>query len=157
MRIIDIRETTVSVGASIRNADIGYDTMTASAVAVISDQQQDGHVLIGLGFDSIGRYGHGGLLRERFIPRLLAASPEQYAAADSNNIDPVKAWDVVMRDEKPGGHGDRAGAVGVLDAALWDLAAKAEDKPLWRVLGERYYPEGHGSNASVYATGGPLS
>ena len=80
MRIIDIRETTVSVGASIRNADIGYDTMTASAVAVISDQQQDGHVLIGLGFDSIGRYGHGGLLRERFIPRLLAASPEQYAA-----------------------------------------------------------------------------
>ena len=154
MRIIDIRETTVSVGASIRNADIGYDTMTASAVAVISDQQQDGHVLIGLGFDSIGRYGHGGLLRERFIPRLLAASPEQYAAADSNNIDPVKAWDVVMRDEKPGGHGDRAGAVGVLDAALWDLAAKAEDKPLWRVLGERYYPEGHGSNASVYATGG---
>ena len=30
-----------------------------------------------------------------------------------------------MKDEKPGGHGERCGAVGLIDAALWDLAAKA--------------------------------
>ena len=29
-----------------------------------------------------------------------------------------------MHNEKPGGHGERPGAVGLLDAALWDLAAK---------------------------------
>ncbi len=153
MKILEIRETTVPVGAPIRNADIGYDTMTASAVAVISDIHRDGQPLIGLGFDSIGRYGHGGLLRERFIPRLLAARPDDYAAQDGDNVDPLRAWDIVMRDEKPGGHGDRAGAVGVLDAALWDLAAKAAGKPLWRVLGERFFPD-HVGEAAVYATGG---
>ena len=149
MKILEIRETTVPVGAPIRNADIGYDTMTASAVAVISDIHRDGQPLIGLGFDSIGRYGHGGLLRERFIPRLLAARPDDYAAQDGDNVDPLRAWDIVMRDEKPGGHGDRAGAVGVLDAALWDLAAKAAGKPLWRVLGERFFPDPCGRGGGV--------
>ena len=32
-----------------------------------------------------------------------------------------------MTNEKAGGDGDRAGAIGVLDMALWDAAAKIED------------------------------
>ncbi len=154
MKITAIRETMVPLAAPMRNADIAFDAMTASAVAVVTDRIVDGRPLIGLGFDSIGRYGHGGLLRERFIPRLLAARPEDYAAAAGDAIDPLRAWAVMMRNEKAGGHGERAGAVGVLDAALWDLAAKAEGKPLWRVLADRFNGGRAPARVPTYASGG---
>src|SRR5262249_28007061 len=154
MKITAIRETTVALSAPMRNAGISFDAMTASAVAVITDQRVGGWPLVGLGFDSIGRYGHGGLLRERFIPRLLQADPADYAAAAGDAIDPMRAWPVMMRNEKAGGHGERAGAVGVLDAALWDLAAKAEDKPLWRLLAERFNGGSALARVPVYASGG---
>src|SRR5262245_57479496 len=108
MKITAIRETTVALSAPMRNADITFDTMTASAVAVVTDTIVGGRPLVGLGFDSIGRYAHGGLLRERFIPRLLAANPEDYAGERGDAIDPVRAAAVMMRNEKAGGHGDRA-------------------------------------------------
>src|SRR4051794_15173072 len=44
-----------------------------------------------------------GLLRERFIPRLLAAKPEDLLDG-SGLIDPEKAWGAMMKNEKPGGH-----------------------------------------------------
>lgn len=154
MKITAIRETMVPLSAPMRNADITFDAMTASAVAVVTDRIVDGRPLVGLGFDSIGRYGHGGLLRERFIPRLLAAKPEDYAAERGDAIDPLRAWAVMMRNEKAGGHGDRAGAVGVLDAALWDLAAKAEGKPLWRVLADRFNGGRAPARVPTYASGG---
>src|SRR4051812_5919145 len=71
MRVVDCRERTVGIGADMRNASIGFGAMTASALALVSDRGS-----IGYAFDSIGRYGKGALLRERFIPRLLAAKPE---------------------------------------------------------------------------------
>jgi L-alanine-DL-glutamate epimerase-like enolase superfamily enzyme len=154
MKIVAIHETTVALSAPMRNADIAFDAMTASAVAVVTDRRAAGRPLIGLGFDSIGRYGHGGLLRERFIPRLLAANPEDYAAAAGDAIDPARAWAVLMRNEKAGGHGERAGAVGVLDAALWDLAAKAEGKPLWRLLADRFNGGTALARVPAYASGG---
>ncbi len=40
----------------------------------------------------------------------------------------------MMRNEKAGGHGERPGAVGLLDAALWDLAAKQAGVPLWELI-----------------------
>ena len=148
MKITAIRQKTVALSAPMRNAGIGYDEMTASAVAVDTDS---GHV--GLGLDSIGRYGHGGLLAERFAPRLLAADPEHYAA-DDGGLDPMRAWELVMANEKPGGHGERAGAVGLLDAALWDLAAKAAGVPLWRLLADRFNAGNHATEVPVYASGG---
>ncbi len=154
MKIVAIRDTMVPLSAPMRNADITFEAMTASAVAVVTDKIVNGRPLVGLGFDSIGRYGHGGLLRERFIPRLLAAKPEDYAAAAGNTIDPVRAWSVMMRNEKAGGHGERAGAVGVLDAALWDLAAKAEGKPLWRLLADRFNGGKAQARVPTYASGG---
>ncbi len=118
MNITAIREETVSLASGLRNAGIAYDSMTASAVVVETDGG-----LHGLGFDSVGRYGHGALLRERFIPRLLDAPPGGLLDEDGL-IDPAAAWRVMMANEKPGGHGERAGAVGVLDMALWDLRAR---------------------------------
>jgi L-alanine-DL-glutamate epimerase-like enolase superfamily enzyme len=137
MRILAVREATIPIGARMRNASIAFDTMTASALAIVTDRQVAGKPVIGYAFDSIGRYGKGGLLAERFMPRLLAAAPEQLLDA-SGLIDPVRAWPVMMANEKEGGHGERPGAVGLLDAALWDARAKAEGRPLWRVLADRY-------------------
>eukprot|EP01052_Picozoa_sp_SAG31_P036723 SAG31_NODE_4626_length_3087_cov_4.080991_4_plen_188_part_00 len=85
-----------------------------------------------------GRYAAGGILRERFIPRLRSADPEALCSDDGQNLDPHKCWNVIMQGEKPGGHGERSVACGVLDMALWDAVAKIEKKPLKTVLAERY-------------------
>ena len=59
----------------------------------------------------------------------------------------------MMRNEKPGGHGDRSVAVGTIDMAVWDAVAKIAGKPLFRLLADR-----HGRTADprvfVYAAGG---
>ena len=91
--------------------------------------------MVGFGFNSNGRYAPQGLLRERFIPRLREAADIQ---DERGLLDPAKAWAAMMRNEKPGGHGERSVAVGVLDMALWDAVAKAEGVPLWRLLADRY-------------------
>ena len=133
MKITAIHEATLPIGSAMRNASIAFDQMTASALVMRTDQTIGGEALVGLAFDSIGRYGKGGLLRERFIPRLLAAPPE--ALLDEQGlIDPARCLAVLMRGEKQGGHGERPGAVGVLDAALWDLRAKQQGLPLWQCL-----------------------
>src|SRR5262249_12466573 len=78
MRITALREKTVSIGAPVRNASIAFDAMTASALVVETDAMRNGKKVCGVAFDSVGRYGHGGLLRERFFPRLLSADPQDY-------------------------------------------------------------------------------
>src|SRR5438270_3725601 len=137
MRITAIRETVEPISSAIANAYIDFSKMTASVVAIHTDLVRDGKPVIGFGFNSNGRYAVQGLLRERFIPRLLEADSKTLLD-DSGLIDPAKAWAVMMRNEKPGGHGERSVAVGVLDMALWDLRAKAEGAPLWKLLADRY-------------------
>ena len=153
MRITAIKDIVVPISSSIRNAYIDFSTMDVSVVAVFTDVRRDGRPVVGFGFNSNGRYAPKGLLRDRFIPRLLAASPE--SLQDANGlIDPAKAWDAMMRNEKPGGHGERSAAVGVLDMALWDAIAKAESVPLWRLLADRYRDGEADDAAWVYAAGG---
>src|SRR6202040_2242755 len=124
-----------------------------SVVAVVTDVVRDGRPVVGYGFNSNGRYGQGALLRERFIPRLLAAAPESLLDDTGENLDPDRIWASMMRNEKPGGHGDRSVAVGTIDMAVWDAVAKIAGKPLFRLLAER-----HGRTADprvfVYAAGG---
>ena len=69
MRIIDIVEVTKPIASPIRNAYIDFSKMTASLVAVVTDQVRDGRRVVGYGFNSNGRYGQGGLIRERFRDR----------------------------------------------------------------------------------------
>ena len=153
MRITAVRERTIELSSATRNSSISFDAMTASVVAVHTDVKKNGRPLVGLAFDSIGRYGHGGLLRERFIPRLMAADPDAYADGHGG-IDPHRAWAVMMKDEKPGGHGERSGAVGMLDAALWDLAAKTADLPLWSLLAKHHGSSNASAKIAIYASGG---
>ena len=42
----------------------------------------------------------------------------------ADNLDPRRIWATMMSNEKPGGHGERSVAVGVVDMAVWDTAAK---------------------------------
>lgn len=154
MRITAIRDLMVPIQSRIRNAFIDFSQMTASIVGIQSDVMRAGKPLIGYGFNSNGRYAQSGLLRERFIPRLLHAEPAALLAADGKTLDPAKAWQIMMANEKPGGHGERSVAVGVLDMALWDLAAKIADLPLYQLLGARYRGGAVDETVFVYAAGG---
>ena len=138
MRIVDIHENIVPIKSNISNAYIDFSKMTASVVAIVTDVMRDGKPVIGFGFNSNGRYAQQGLLRERFIPRLKAATPEQVATEAGDNLNPHNIWDILMANEKPGGHGERSVAVGVLDMAVWDAVAKIEGVPLFRLLADRY-------------------
>jgi len=60
----------------------------------------------------------------------------------------------MMSNEKPGGHGERSVAVGVVDMAVWDAVAKIEQKPLYRLLAERYNNGEVDDRVFVYAAGG---
>jgi len=154
MRIVDVRERTVSIASPIANAFIDFSKMTCSVVAVLTDVERDGAPVVGYGFNSNGRYAQGALMRERLLPRLAEADPADLIDDTSENLDPFRIWAAVMRNEKPGGHGERSVAVGVLDMALWDLRAKAEGKPLWRLLADRYRNGEADPRAWVYAAGG---
>ena len=76
VRIVDVREVTKPISSPIRNAYIDFTKMTTSLVAVITDVVRDGKPVVGYGFNSNGRYGQGGLIRERFAPRLMKADPK---------------------------------------------------------------------------------
>src|SRR5690349_12105315 len=75
LRITDIREITQPISSPIRNAYIDFSKMTSSLVAVVTNVEREGRRVIGYGFNSNGRYGQGGLIRERFAPRILEADP----------------------------------------------------------------------------------
>ena len=124
VRIIDVREITQSISSPIRNAYIDFSKMTSSLVAVVTNVERDGRRVIGYGFNSNGRYGQGGLIRERFAPRLLEADPRTLLDDTGENLDPDRIWACLMTNEKPGGHGDRSVAVGTIDMAVWDAVAK---------------------------------
>ena len=154
MRIVDIRETVVPIKSEIRNAYIDFSQMTVSVLALVTDVMRQGKPVVGFGFNSNGRYAPRGLLRDRFIPRLRAAEPGTLADESGENLDPVRVWDVVMRNEKPGGHGERSVAVGVLDMAVWDAVAKIAGLPLYRLLADRFRGGLFDSKVFVYAAGG---
>ena len=154
MRIVDIRDTVVPIKSDIRNAYIDFSQMTVSALAVITDVVRDGKRVVGFGFNSNGRYAPSGLLRDRFMPRLLAADPHSLVDDTGANFDPFKIWNIVMRNEKPGGHGERSVAVGVLDMAIWDAVAKIAGVPLYRLLADRFRGGVADAKVFVYAAGG---
>ncbi|NNF45208.1 MAG: mandelate racemase, partial [Desulfofustis sp.] len=154
MKILQIKDSVVSIASEIQNAYIDFSKMTVSIVAIVTDVIKDGKPVIGYGFHSNGRYAQAGLLRERFLPRLIEAKPENLVDDQRDNLDPFKIWDILMTNEKPGGHGDRSVAVGVLDMAVWDAVAKIEEKPLYKLLAERFGKGKSKKKVFVYAAGG---
>ncbi len=154
MKIVDIRETIVPIKSKISNAYIDFSQMTVSVLAIITDVEREGKRVVGFGFNSNGRYAPSGLLRERFIPRLKSAKSENIVDSAGENLDPFRIWDVLMKNEKPGGHGERSVAVGVLDMAVWDVVAKIAGVPLFRLLADRFRNGSFEPKVFVYAAGG---
>jgi L-alanine-DL-glutamate epimerase-like enolase superfamily enzyme len=153
MRIADLREVTIPTASPIANAYIDFSKMTCSLVAVVTDVVREGRTVVGYGFNSNGRYGQGGLIRERFAPRVLEAEPGTLLNDAGDNLDPDRIWQTMMRNEKPGGHGERSVAVGTIDMAVWDAVGKIAGKPLFHLLAERYGTEAD-PRVFVYAAGG---
>ena len=152
-RIVEVREQSVRLEAAIRNSLIDFSQMTVSVVAVITDRIVDGRPVVGLGFNSIGRYAASGIIRDRIIPRLLEADPDVLVDA-GGDLDPAVVRDLLMRNEKPGGHGERSGAVAAVEIAVWDVAAKLAGVPLYRLLAERFNGGAFDTHVDVYAAGG---
>src|SRR6201985_3603781 len=153
LRIVDVREVTKPISSPIRNAYIDFSKMTSSLVAVVTNVQRGGRTVVGYGFNSNGRYGQGGLIRERFAPRVLEAEPRPLLNDAGDNPHPTRRRQSVMRNEKPGGHGERSVAVGTIDMAVWDAVAKIAGKPLFRLLAERHRRKAD-PRVFVYAAGG---
>jgi D(-)-tartrate dehydratase len=156
MRIIDIQERSVPV-SRYADANIPPGGLTTSIVGATTDVVRDRERVVGYGFASVGRFAQGGLMRERFIPRLLNAPDGALANEAGVNLDPFRAWETMMTGEKPGGHGERCVAVGALDMAIWDAAAKIAGLPLYRYLAQRLGREATletRAKVRVYGAGG---
>jgi L-alanine-DL-glutamate epimerase-like enolase superfamily enzyme len=137
-------------GGTPVNALVNFTGHTVSLVALIADR--DGRPVVGVAFDSIGRFAQSGILRDRMIPRVLAAPPDALLD-ESGRIDPAAVLACALRDEKPGGHGDRAAAAAALELACWDLNAKLDDEPAYAAIARRFGRE-PASAVAVYAAGG---
>ena len=154
MRITDIRETSVALKSSLRNAVFDFSEMTTSVVAVFTDVVRDGRPVTGYAFNSTGRYACGAQMRARFVPRVLGAKPESLVNAAGDNLDPEKVLAAMMQREKPGGHTERSIAIGTIEVAVWDAVAKIAGKPLHRVLAERYGSGNPPERVPCYVGGG---
>tara|TARA_R110002096_G_scaffold6206_4_gene28538 strand:+ start:5492 stop:6652 length:1161 start_codon:yes stop_codon:yes gene_type:complete len=154
MKITAIRDKSISIASPMRNSVIDFSTMTISVVKVETDQRIGGEAVVGYGFTSNGRYAQSGILRDRIFPRLMSAPAQALITDDGKNVDPFKCWQIMMTNEKPGGHGERSVAVGAVDMALWDLLAKMEGKPLYRTLADRFRDGVCDKKIKVYAAGG---
>jgi L-alanine-DL-glutamate epimerase-like enolase superfamily enzyme len=157
VRIEAIRDIVAPMRGEIRNAYIDFSKMTATVVAVVTNVVRNGRRVIGYGFNSNGRYAANGILRDRVIPRIMQADARQLVSDEGSNLDPHRIWQLMLSDEKPGGHGERSVAVGTVDMALWDAVAKIEDKPLYQVLADRYRGGQVDDRVWVYAAGGYYS
>jgi L-alanine-DL-glutamate epimerase-like enolase superfamily enzyme len=154
MRITAVREISVPLEGNVANALVSFAEHDVSLVALETDVMRNGKPVTGYAFDSIGRYAQGGILRDRMIPRLMAAEPEGLLDSSGRSFDPEKVLRTIMRNEKPGGHGDRAAAAGAIELAVWDLKAKLLDEPAHVTIARHFGRQGKTEGVNVYAAGG---
>jgi L-alanine-DL-glutamate epimerase-like enolase superfamily enzyme len=84
----------------------------------------------------------------------MAADPKPLVDETGENLDPFRIWTTLMKNEKPGGHGERSVAVGAIDMAVWDAVAKIAGQPLYRLLADRYRGGKADDKVWIYAAGG---
>ncbi|MDP2396990.1 MAG: enolase C-terminal domain-like protein [Burkholderiales bacterium] len=154
MRIVDIRETSIALKSDLRNAVFDFSEMTTSVVAVVTDVIRDGKPVVGFAFNSTGRYACGAQMRARFIPRILKATPESLLDENGDNIAPEKILAAMMQREKPGGHTERSVAIGTIEVACWDAAAKIADLPLHALIAKKYNKNNNIEKVPCYVGGG---
>lgn len=154
MKITRVRHASAPLASTMSNAFIDFSAMTTNVVCVEIDTLRNGEPVIGYGFSSNGRYAQPGLLGSRFLPRLYEADPESLLDETGENVSPQAVWNTLMSNEKPGGHGERSYCIGALDTAVWDAHTKIAEKPLWKVLAEKYNGGKYDEKVLVYPGGG---
>lgn len=154
MRITQIRELTVPLAGQVANAVVDFSGHTVSLVALVTDVVRNGRPLAGVAFNSIGRQAQGGILRERMIPRVLVAPAASLLDGTGERFDPAQVLAAALRNEKPGGHGDRAGAAAALELAVWDLNAKLADEPAHATIARAFGRTPTTGPVEVYTGGG---
>jgi L-alanine-DL-glutamate epimerase-like enolase superfamily enzyme len=154
MKIVDIREVALPLQGQIANAMVNFAEHDVSLLALVTDVVRAGRPVVGLAFNSIGRFAQSGILRHRLLPRLRQASPQSLLDDSGARWDPARVLACVLRNEKPGGHGDRAGAAAAIELAVWDLNAKLADEPAWATLAKASGRPATLSPVDVYAAGG---
>jgi len=154
VKITRILEASLPLRSDISNALVNFADHTVSLLAIVTDRRVSGRPLIGLSFNSIGRYAQRGILQTRLIPRLLAADPESLLAPGGARLSPERILACSLRNEKPGGHGDRAHAAAALEMAVWDLNAKLADEPACAAIARHVGRPAADAQVAVYAAGG---
>ena len=154
MRITQVKELAVKLEGGVANAVVNFSEHTVSLVAVVTDVVRNGRLVTGIGFNSIGRFAQSGIIRDRMTPRLLAAEPSSLLDESGERIDPAKVLATIMRNEKPGGHGDRAGAAAAIEHAVWDLNAKLADEPACVTIARAFGRQPTEDPVEVYTGGG---
>jgi L-alanine-DL-glutamate epimerase-like enolase superfamily enzyme len=154
MRILRVLETPVKLEGNISNALVNFSSHTVSALAIVTDQVKSGKPVIGLSFNSIGRFDQSGIIHSRMIPRLLAAIPSSLLDESGNRFSPQNVLACIMKNEKPGGHGDRAQAASAIELAIWDINARLNDEPVSATIARHYGRAQCDQYVEVYAAGG---
>jgi L-alanine-DL-glutamate epimerase-like enolase superfamily enzyme len=154
MKIVDIREMAVSLQGQMANAVVNFAEHDVSLVALVTDVVRHGCPVVGLAFNSIGRFAQSGILRQRMIPRLRQANPASLLNATGSRWDPERVLACVLCNEKPAGHGDRAGAAAAIELAVWDLNAKLADEPACVSIARAVGRPRDIAPVEVYAAGG---
>src|SRR6218665_3960 len=102
MRIVDIREISVPLKGNVSNALVNFSDHTVSLVAVFSDVVRNGKPVVGVPFNSIGRFAQRGLLHERFIPRILNRTPESLLHSHPKTFSAKAIFRAAMTNGKQG-------------------------------------------------------
>ena len=87
-------------GQTQQRGQAGGKPRGSGAAAVETDVVRDGKPVIGYGFTSNGRYAQGGILRERFIPRIMAADPK--SLVDAKAVDVIERLSLLIGKYIPG-------------------------------------------------------
>jgi L-alanine-DL-glutamate epimerase-like enolase superfamily enzyme len=152
LKITRITEAPIRLASNISNALVNFSEHTVSLLAITTDRVVDGKPLVGLSFNSIGRYAQSGILNDRMIPRILNAAPD--TLLDGATLSAEKLLACALRNEKPGGHGDRAMAASALEMAVWDLNAKLAGEPASVTIARHFGRPARDERVAVYAAGG---
>jgi len=98
MKIVDIREVALPLQGQIANAVVNFAEHDVSLLALVTDVVRNGRPLVGLAFNSIGRFAQSGILRHRLLPRLQQASPSSLLDDAGTRWDPARVLACVMKN-----------------------------------------------------------
>jgi L-alanine-DL-glutamate epimerase-like enolase superfamily enzyme len=154
LKITRIIEAPIALRSDISNAYVNFAHHTISLVAVVTDQSRHGRPLVGLAFNSIGRFAQSDIINRRMAPRVLQAAPDSLLSANNGQLSAEKVLRCALKDEKPGGHGDRAAAASAIEMAIWDINAKLNDEPVSTTLARHAGRAKRDETVAVYAAGG---